>query len=269
MADELRFGFGSNWASFLRTLDDERIAEAERSLCAALGKDAIAGRRFLDIGSGSGLFSLAAHRLGAARVHSFDYDTDSVQCTAELRRRYANDSSAWAVERGSALDRAYLTAIGSFDIVYSWGVLHHTGDLWTALDNVTGLVEPGGVLYISIYNDQGRKSQAWRRLKQTFNRNRVLRWLIEAVFVPYWTVRGAVVDLLRLRNPLARYRAYKRARGMSMFHDWIDWLGGYPFEVARPEQVFDFIRGRGFTLQHMVTCGGTMACNEFVFVRNR
>ena len=72
-----RFEFGKNWSQFLSHLNDSRIAEAEQSLRNMLEVDDLCGKRFLDIGSGSGLFSLAARRLGAS-VYSFDYDPRSV-----------------------------------------------------------------------------------------------------------------------------------------------------------------------------------------------
>src|SRR5438105_15936615 len=129
-ADEItrgrRFEFGKNWSRFLDVLDDERIREAEESLKKMLEVESLAGKSFLDIGSGSGLFSLAARRLGA-RVHSFDYDPQSVPCAAELKRRYFTDDAAWTIEEGSALDEQYVRALGTFDVVYSWGVLHQTG----------------------------------------------------------------------------------------------------------------------------------------------
>src|SRR5438270_7636215 len=124
--DELRFQFGKNWSRFLEVLDDERIAEAERSLVEMLEVRDLRGRSFLDVGSGSGLFSLAAKRLGATRVHSFDFDPNSVACTSELKRRFFAKDPNWTIEQGSVLDKPYLTSLGTFDIVYSWGVLHHT-----------------------------------------------------------------------------------------------------------------------------------------------
>ncbi|HEX3100185.1 MAG TPA: class I SAM-dependent methyltransferase, partial [Pyrinomonadaceae bacterium] len=117
-----RFEFGKNWSAFLSVLDDERIATAEASLKEMLECDTLAGKTFLDIGSGSGLFSLAARRLGA-KVHSFDFDSNSYACTKELRRRYFANDDDWTVEQGSALDREYVESLGKFDIVYSWGVL--------------------------------------------------------------------------------------------------------------------------------------------------
>jgi len=138
-----RFAFGDNWARFLSILNDERIRMAEESLKRMLEVETLAGKSFLDIGSGSGLFSLAARRLGA-RVHSFDYDPQSVACTAELKRRYFPDDAQWVVEEGSALDMDYLNRLGQFDVVYSWGVLHHTGAMWQALKNVAPLVAGGG-----------------------------------------------------------------------------------------------------------------------------
>ena len=149
-----RFEFGKNWAAFLSVLDDERIATAEDSLKEMLECEDLQGKKFLDIGSGSGLFSLAARRLGAT-VHSFDFDPNSFACTQELRRRYFPGDADWRIEQGSALDSKYLESLGKFDIVYSWGVLHHTGEMWKALENATLPVGAGGKLFVAIYNDTG------------------------------------------------------------------------------------------------------------------
>lgn len=163
-----RFEFGKNWARFLGALNEERIAQARKSLSERLELETLPGKTFLDIGSGSGLVSLAARRLGA-RVHSFDYDPHSVNCTRELKRRYFPDDPQWTIEEGSALDNDYLRSLGTFDVVYSWGVLHHTGDMWTALDNVAPLVREGGILFISLYNDQGTASRRWKKTKKLYN----------------------------------------------------------------------------------------------------
>lgn len=261
-----RFAFGENWRSFLATLTEQRIDEAVHAIARTLGVDRLDGLSILDAGSGSGLSSLAAMRLGAARVRSFDYDPASVACTAELRRRHAADASRWTVEQGSVLDRAYLATLGTFDLVYSWGVLHHTGALWDALDAVQGRVAPGGRLLVAIYNDQGGTSRRWRTVKRIYCGSTAGRLAMTAVFFPYFALGGLVVDLRDRRNPLQRYRG-QLERGMSVIHDWRDWLGGYPFEVAKPEQVFDFCRERGFVLERLKTCGGGLGCNEFVFRR--
>ena len=263
-----RFAFGENWARFLALLDDRRIRDAEESLQSRLALENLAGKSFLDVGSGSGLFSLAARRLGA-RVHSFDYDPQSVACTEELKRRYFLDDENWKVEEGSVLDQDYLACLGVFDVVYSWGVLHHTGAMWQALENVVPLVKQRGQLFISIYNDQGRPSARWLRVKRTYNAlPEALRWLVLIPALARLWGKTAVRDILR-GKPFETWRNYDRGgRGMDAWRDVVDWVGGYPFEVAKPEEVFDFYRSRGFILQRLKTSAGGLGCNEYVLMKS-
>jgi 2-polyprenyl-3-methyl-5-hydroxy-6-metoxy-1,4-benzoquinol methylase len=269
MAKGERFEFGKNWQRFLSVLNEDRIFEAEKSLKQMLETDDLKGKSFLDVGSGSGLFSLAARRLGA-EVHSFDYDPLSVACTLELKRRYSWNDSNWAIEQGDVLDGRYLGSLGTFDVVYSWGVLHHTGAMWRALENVAPLVAQQGKLAISIYNDQGRTSLRWAALKKFYNQSSKLIRLILVLGVGVISqTYAAFVRLCQGRNPLP-FKAWadkKKNRGMSVWHDLVDWAGGYPFEVAKPEEIFDFYKKRGFVLTKLKTCGGGLGCNEFVFVQ--
>ena len=262
---ETRFAFGKNWRRFLENINEERIAEAEKSLRAMLETQDLRGKSFLDIGCGSGLFSLAAMRLGASRVHSFDFDPQSVACAQTLKSRYFQQAQDWMIEQGSVLDAQYLAGLGQFDVVYSWGVLHHTGNMWLALENVIATVAPNGKLFIALYTDHDIYSQMWTAIKKRYSRNLLWRLPIIAVFGSYFFIRGLVKDLVTLTNPMKRYREYKGSRGMSYFTDLLDWLGGYPFEVAKPEAVFDFFRSRGFELTKLTTAGRFHGNNEFVF----
>ncbi len=269
IAQGARFEFGKNWSRFLVDLNDRRIARAEESLQAMLEVTDLRGKTFLDIGSGSGLFSLAARRLGA-RVHSFDFDPHSVACAKELRSRYFAGDQEWTIEEGSALDAEYLKSLGTFDVVYSWGVLHHTGEMWQALENAQLPVKAGGKLFIAIYNDQGSKSRRWKWIKKTYcglPRGLKSPFALATMAPEEMKAMLRALVLLKPSEYLHRWTRYDTNRGMSRWCDIIDWVGGYPYEVAKPEELFDFYRARGFTLTKM-KCGGVgLGCNEMVFAR--
>jgi 2-polyprenyl-6-hydroxyphenyl methylase/3-demethylubiquinone-9 3-methyltransferase len=261
-----RFAFGENWAKFLDSLNEERVIEAQNDLTKMLEADSLEGKRFLDAGCGSGIHSLAARRLGA-KVVGFDYDPKSVACAQELKRRYYDGDPDWEIGHGSVLDNSYLSGLGKFDTVYSWGVLHHTGAMYEALGNVETLVAPGGKLFISIYNDQGGASRRWRFIKKTYNASpKIVRALIVALCYPRLWGPTTIRDFLRFK-PFETWRNYAKNRGMSPHRNVVDWVGGYPFEVAKPEEIFGFYRDRGYALRKLFTCGGGHGCNQFVFIK--
>ena len=261
-----RFAFGNNWQRFLNVLTEDHIIEAEKSLTGFLNHIDINGKRFLDIGSGSGLHSLVARRLGAD-VYAFDYDSQSVACTEELKRRYYPEDSHWKIEQGSVLDREYIESLGAFDVSYAWGVLHHTGVLWQALYNAQIPLGPGGFLFIAIYNDQGLISSFWKIIKRTYCTNGLGRVILTGIFYPIFFLSGLAVDILHLRDPRTRYRNHKKYRGMSLLHDWRDWLGGYPYDPAKPEQIISFYKNLGFDLIRFQPTQHSFGNNQFLFCK--
>jgi 2-polyprenyl-6-hydroxyphenyl methylase/3-demethylubiquinone-9 3-methyltransferase len=255
-----RFRFGENWRRFLERLDDDRIAAARRSLAALPGTERLAGKRFLDIGSGSGLFSLAARQMGA-RVISFDYDPESVRCTAQLRERFFPGDPDWQVLQGSVLDRSFMESIPPHDVVYSWGVLHHTGRMRDAIAAAADRVSPGGFLCIALY----RKTwlcPLWTLEKRLYCAGGPrLRKALEAAF---GATLGAAWRL--------KHRGERPPRGMDEETDLRDWLGGYPYESITPRDLKAFLGPRGFSIvSQVVKSEGThlvYGCNEYLFRRD-
>lgn len=262
-----RFAFGKNWQRYLRGVGAEELDAAKYSLASALNGFEPRDLTFLDIGSGSGLFSRAAYELGFGRVVSFDYDVDSVAATDSLRQAAGADGERWQVMQGSVLDEAFMASLGRFDFVYSWGVLHHTGAMWQAVDRAAEAVKLGGRLFIALYNDQGWISRYWLYVKKTYAvAPAFARFLLLLIF---WTYFGAglfVADVARGRNPLRRHRG--DARGMKFFTDVIDWVGGFPFEVAKPAVVVSRLGAQGFAPIWTRLVGRRHGCNEFLFCRD-
>lgn len=267
---ELRYGFGANWQSFVaNALNDRRVANAVTSLRALLGADTLAGRRVLDIGCGSGLFSLAACLLQSTDVQSFDLDPDSVATAEGLRAAHGIPETVWRIGRGSVLDEAFIGALEPADVVYSWGVLHHTGQMWRAIDLAASRVRPGGLFALAIYNKVQRvpdRSSMWWRIKRKYvSGGPLVRFGMESAYV----ANHVVTRLVTFRDPFRSLldRGGDGRRGMEFMHDVRDWLGGFPYEFATAGEVFRHVHETsGFTLIGLNTVEGN-ACNEFVFRR--
>lgn len=258
-----RFGFGANWLSFVeQDFDRGRRLEARRRLLNFLEVGDLAGQRFLDIGSGSGLHSLAAFDAGAKDIHSFDYDELSVAATRKLAE-VAGAPATWRIEQGDVLDAAYVKSLGTWDIVYSWGVLHHTGDMWRAVTNAASCVRPGGRFFIALYSSDvvSPSAEFWLDVKQRYNRagdaerRRMERWYI-------WRF-GIGGNPARIPGLVRQVLGRRRERGMSYMTDVRDWLGGWPMQFAGDQETVDFLeQEHGFQLRKIVR---GEANTEFLF----
>lgn len=266
------FNFGHNWKGFVRRhFNAERRSFARRSLTQFLGVKNLHGRTFIDVGCGSGLFSLAANDLGAKRLVSFDINPLSVDCCTRLRALSEHPAS-WEIHHGSVLDKAFVGGLGTFDVVYSWGVLHHTGEMWTAIRNACELVAPGGVFFLAVYNrvDQfgvfpdGRfgTSRFWEKEKRLY---------VKMPHVAQRAFDGVVATMLifsylvTFQNPVRKIHQFRNLyRGMSWIVDIRDWLGGYPYEYAGIDEVFHFMKKAGFTLENLLPNTG-FGNNQYLF----
>lgn len=240
------FAFGKNWASYAKGIGDREITDAISALKRLLGDTDLAGKRFIDVGCGSGLHSLAALKLGAAEVVAVDIDPDSVETTKAVLELHAQ-GSRWQAEVASVFDLDG-EKLGLFDVVYSWGVLHHTGAMLKAIERATNLVGKGGFFVTSLY----RKTWLcwlWKLEKKWYScasgqaqglaRSAYIRLLAEKLRVQGHSVNDYVKN-------------YHSNRGMDFYHDVHDWMGGYPYESILPKEMnhvmekLDFRQVRSF-----------------------
>ncbi|MCK9223918.1 MAG: class I SAM-dependent methyltransferase [Candidatus Muirbacterium halophilum] len=266
MKNNNRFLFGKNWKNFLKKVNSKKIKVAEESIKDYIYFENIKGKSFLDIGCGSGLFSLAAKNLGA-KVFSFDYDKECVNCAKILKNKFYKNNSKWKITQGDILNNKFINSIEKFDIVYSWGVLHHTGNLWQALENTSKLVKNEGIIFISLYNNQGFYSKIWSKIKKTYNNsNFLVKLSLITFFYIFFHLRSFIIMLFKTIFFKTKVENNKDiSRGMDWITDLIDWIGGYPFEVSTPDEIFEFFHNKGFILKKLKTCRNGHGCNEFVF----
>lgn len=261
------FGFGENWKSFTKTITEESISKAKADLARLLPNDEIRNASFFDIGCGSGLSMVAAKQLGAAQVRGIDIDENSVEASKLVLSQYVPEGG-WSSTVKSVFnvdkDSEHL-----HDIVHSWGVLHHTGDMWQAIETAIGLVKPKGLFVIALYRKTPLCS-LWEIEKKIYTKAPSVLKLIIALVYKFLYIVGL---LATFRNPWAYIDNYKSNRGMDWHHDVIDWIGGYPYQSVTPNEVRGFFEQHGFALvrcfEKKAACFGVFGthCDEFVFVR--
>lgn len=261
------FSFGKNWQRFLEDINETTLRRARESLTSFTGLHDFTGKTFLDIGCGSGIFSYEAAELNAGRVVSLDVDPFSVACCEHMRER-SSKKSGWSIHHASVLDGAFMQGLGEFDIVYSWGVLHHTGDMWQAIRHAARCVKSRGLFYIALYNRvEGRfGSTYWLFIKKLYNRYpRFGKYVLENIYAAWFIL----LFILRGKNPVREIRSYRNKRGMSWRRDITDWLGGYPYEAANVEEVFRFMKKEfpSFALRNIKTTNH-IGTNWYLFERH-
>lgn len=262
---DLRFGFGRNWHGFVKkNFTQQRVDVSKARILGFTGRKDLKGLDFLDIGCGSGLHSLAAFQSGAEKIHSFDYDPNSVAATKLLWEK-AGRPANWVIEQGDALDKTYIAKLGKWNFVYSWGVLHHTGKMWEAVRNAQSTVSDGGQFYIALYAlDPQPEWKMWLDVKQKYVKggwwtHRQLEW---------WYIWNYYLykDWKKLPSFIDRVLTHKFQRGMDLFADLRDWLGGWPMEFAGDQETVDLMEKEcGFKLTNAST---GEACSEFLFLKS-
>jgi len=227
---ESHFAFGENWARYATSVGEAQIQEATVALQRLVG-DSLNGKTFLDIGCGSGIHALAAIRLGASAVLAVDIDADSAATARRMLEMHA-PGARWQVREVSVFDLGPAT-VGLFDVVYSWGVLHHTGAMHRALRAAAALVGPGGQFVFALYR---RTPLCWFWKIEK-------RWYAGASQAAQARARSLYVGLFRIVYPIknrgsfSNYVAtYRQSRGMDFYHDVHDWLGGWPYESISPAE---------------------------------
>jgi 2-polyprenyl-6-hydroxyphenyl methylase/3-demethylubiquinone-9 3-methyltransferase len=240
------FEFGKNWKLFLEGLDEKKINEAIKDIENFIGVGGVVGKSFTDIGCGSGLSSLAAYKLGASSVYSYDIDPLNIENVKSLISKYKNKKSFdWRADVKSIVENEDVKTFKKTDIVYAWGVLHHTGDMWSAISNSASLVEGGGLLYLMLYRD-AKLAHIWKIIKKYYvNSSSPIKFIMRNAF--------AVIQIIGIiakgKNPVKSIKNYGiNSRGMSWYTDSTDWIGGYPFEYAEAEEVINYLKPLGFEL---------------------
>ncbi len=259
------FDFGSNWKRFATyQLTTARVEDAFSTFQQLTDGIDLESASVLDVGFGQGLSALCAARLGA-NVVCLDLDSECAEALELTSRFFAPEvRQRLKVEIGSIVSDSMLRTLernqpGGYDVVHSWGVLHHTGQLEQAFANCVSLVRPGGFLIVAIYNHHW-SSRAWVHIKRMYCRLPSLgQKMLVALFVP---VIFSAKLLATRKNPL------RKDRGMDFIVDIVDWVGGYPYEYASVKEICELGAARGLYPLRVNPAEVPTGCNEFVFVKS-
>lgn len=265
--EDQRFEFGKNWSDFIQKhFSSEKVEISKNHILKFMDRQDLNGLSILDIGCGSGLHSIAMLESGATSVHGFDYDPNSVAASRYVQEQVGKPAN-WTAEQGSVLDDAFVESLPQYDFVYSWGVLHHTGEVWHAIRNAAGRVKPGGLFYIALYSADVQvnpTAEFWLAVKRRYVAG---GWMTRRLMDLWYIVRFEL-DYSPRKLPafFERAREYKKSRGMNIYTDIRDWLGGWPMEFVYDKEAVDFVEKLGFKMTKIVT---GEANTEFLFVRDK
>jgi SAM-dependent methyltransferase len=254
------FDFGKNWEEYSNNaLDETSLKEAENSLAELLGPDGLSGKSFLDVGSGSGIFSIAAARNGSTKIIGLDVNPKCIEVAVKNAQVYLKGSTKPEFVLLSVLNNDGINELGKFSIVYAWGSLQFTGAMYKAIENTAGCVEDGGTFVLAVYNKHFT-SPIWKIIKKIYN---ISPELIKRFMVYFFSVLIYIAKyIVTGSNPL------KQRRGMNFFYNVIDWLGGYPYEYASVDEIKTFVGKLGFETVKMIPPDVPTGCNEFILKKN-
>jgi 2-polyprenyl-3-methyl-5-hydroxy-6-metoxy-1,4-benzoquinol methylase len=264
-----QFDFGQNWEDYSRkALDPEKVRQAKLDFARLFSGISLESRSFLDIGFGQGLSLLSAASSGA-RCLGVDINPRCLQVLSENRKAFFPEILDEQIARvqGSILDPELIRKLqadrrakeGRFDIVHSWGVLHHTGSMLQAIRNSAALVSEQGYLVLAIYQRHW-SSALWKCIKLVYNKSptigrRIFIWIFyPLIYLAKWIV--------------TRENPKNKNRGMDFYHDVIDWVGGYPYEYANRVEITHFLKELGFDMICFHPPTAPTGCMEFVFRRS-
>ena len=255
---KIAFDFGKNWERYSDFLTTEQLQTAQKSLSENLGPDGLRNKSFIDIGCGSGIFSICAGLLGSKRVVGMDVNDKCVEISRKNSERFINRETKPEFIQESILNREGINKLGRFDVVYAWGSLHHTGDMKKAIEISSQLVNSGGIFWLAIYNKHF-SSPLWKRIKYFYNhagipvRKMMVYFFLGVIFIAKF--------LVTFKNPLAK------ERGMDFFYDVVDWVGGYPYEYASTGEIVSQVEELGFRTLKVVPAEVPTGCNEYLFLK--
>ncbi len=256
---DTRFEFGQNWNLYSKSISDVEVNLAKQGIIKLMPtKTALDSKSFLDIGCGSGIHSIAANTLGFESITATDFDLKSVNTAISNKKIFNSNINIFQ-------DDILNTKIkNKFDVVYSWGVLHHTGNMEKAILNSRKLVNDEGYLIIAIYK-KTYFCKMWHFIKKLYcNSPRFIKKIFNFTF---YTLRLSLY--LIKGNKISKY---KQIRGMNLYFDSIDWLGGFPYESASKDVIVSMV-GDGFELVKFFDAKPNLglmgsACSEYTFKKN-
>ncbi|MFQ6107920.1 MAG: class I SAM-dependent methyltransferase [Candidatus Aminicenantales bacterium] len=211
----------------------------------------VLNKSVLDAGCGTGVFSIIFARMGALSVVGIDISKRSLERAQRQADQLGLQNATF--QKVNMLRLPFTDAC--FDIVWSWGSVHHTADPFGCLAELIRVLKPGGSLLVAVY----------RRTGLTFLHETLRKGLIRLPS-KYWIPFSRFLSLVAAPGISLFKKRDKSRKGEKLEQLLFDWFFVPIRHSYLPEEIKSFLVKRGLVIKKYLPFSGRFnSTSNFIF----